>query len=70
MQVIIGAQDRPFSRLVKTVAAVRDMEIPEGCSKSVHIIFDARSAACQPGILLMFPSTSSTGSIITIMLWV
>ena len=45
VQVIISALDRPLSRLVKTVAAVRDMKVPEGCSKSVHLIYDARSAA-------------------------
>ena len=46
MQVIIDAQGKPLRRLQQTVAAVRDTS--DGFSHLLHIIYDARSAACQP----------------------
>ena len=52
MQVIVDGVGKPLGKLLMTIAAVRAMEIPEGCFMSVHVIHDARSAACQLGRLL------------------
>ena len=42
VQVIVDGVDRHLNRLLKTVAAVQDMKVPQGCSKQIHIIHNGR----------------------------